>query len=133
MIYFYLSCDHGYVRHCLFHVNVLTKRQINDDDDDNDDEFSCFPHNILCLQQVFLSLHSMEDNIYFVSRSFAHPRNVMSNNVSSFARAFTCSLCYIFFTLDNGVMTTLKRRAIYLSLIIACFFFSLSKDDPGPF
>ena len=39
--------------------------------------------NILCPQQMFPSLRSWEHNIHFVSRAFAHPRNIMSDNVST--------------------------------------------------
>ena len=43
--------------------------------------------NILWPQQMLPSLRSMETQHYFVSRAFPRPRNIISNNVSSFARA----------------------------------------------
>ena len=45
--------------------------------------FLIFVRNILCPHQMFPCLRGMETNV--LTRSFAHPRNIMSNNVSSFA------------------------------------------------
>lgn len=85
-----------------------------------------FFQSIFCPQKYFPVCASWKQNKYFLSRSFAHPKNTMSNNVSATVCPRSCHRLKNNAPSDKGLTLELVnssswlRRFVHLNKLSVC-------------